>query len=269
MPKHEAMAQLSRPFQIALAAVVVLAGVWLFALQGHFTSTSGTGSSPAVSTTTSTTPVARKPVHANTKAASPRASSTHSSARSSSHAPSGSGAHARVRHSNTTVTRTVTKAPARSVTKAPAKTVTKAPAKAVTNTPAKAVTKAPAKTVKAPTSTAGKGASAPATATLSGQHAVEADLARGDVVVLLFWNPSGTDDKSVQHAVQSVKSANHVAVQEAEANQVASYGSVTRGVQVYATPTIFVIANSRKAIVLNGVQDAFAIQQAIAEARSA
>jgi hypothetical protein len=245
MPKHEAMAQLSRPFQIALAAVVVLAGVWLFALQGHFSSTSGAGSSPAVSTTAPATPVARKPTHASTKAASPHTSSTHSSARSSSHERSGSSAHTPVHHSRTTVTHTATKSPAGTVTKTPTKTVTKTPA-----------------------STAHKGASTPTTATLSGQHAVEADLAKGDVVVLLFWNPSGTDDVSVHHAVQAVKSANHVVVQEAAANQVASFGSVTRGVQVYATPTIFVIAKSKKAIVLNGVQDAFAIKQAIAEARS-
>lgn len=253
MPKHEAMAQLSRPFQIALAAVVVLAGVWLFALQGHFSSSSGAGSSPAVSTTAPATPVARKPTHASTKAASPHTSSTHSSARSSSHERSGSSAHTPVHHSRTTVTHTATKTPAGTVTKTPAKTVTKTPTKTVTKTPA---------------STAHKGASTPTTATLSGQHAVEADLAKGDVVVLLFWNPSGTDDVSVHHAVQAVKSANHVVVQEAAANQVASFGSVTRGVQVYATPTIFVIAKSRKAIVLNGVQDAFAIKQAIAEARS-
>jgi len=40
------MAQISRPFQIALLAMVVLAGVWFFALQGH--SSSG-GSSPTAS----------------------------------------------------------------------------------------------------------------------------------------------------------------------------------------------------------------------------
>jgi hypothetical protein len=227
--------------------------VWLFAQQGHFTSTSGAGSSATVSTTAPATPAARKPTQASSKAASRRTSATHSPVRSTSHKLSGTSTHAPVRHSSTTVTRNVTKTPARTVTKTPATAVTKTPSTAVTKTPA---------------GTPHKGASAPATTTLSGQHAVEADLAKGDVVVLLFWSPSGTDDKVVQHAVQSVKGANHVAVQEAEANQVASYGSVTRGVQVHATPTIFVIAKSRKAIVLNGVQDAFAIQQAIAEARS-
>jgi hypothetical protein len=121
---------------------------------------------------------------------------------------------------------------------------------------------------KPPTSTAHKGASTSATTTLSGQHAVEADLAKGDVVVLLFWSPRGADDVAVHNAVRAVKRANHVAVQEAGANQVASFGSVTRGVQVYATPTVLVIAKSRKAIVLTGVQDAFALEQAIAEARS-
>ncbi len=90
--------------------------------------------------------------------------------------------------------------------------------------------------------------------------------------MLLFWNPKGTDDVTVQRAVQQVRkldgsSRQHVVVQEASANAVASYGSVTRGVQVDATPTIFIINPHRQALVLTGVQDVFSIQQAIAEAQ--
>ena len=40
-------------------------------------------------------------------------------------------------------------------------------------------------------------------ASLSGQHAVEAELAQGKVVVLLFWNPSGADDECRAPQVQS------------------------------------------------------------------
>ena len=57
-------------------------------------------------------------------------------------------------------------------------------------------------------------------------------------------------------------------VQEASASQVASFGSITRGVQVYATPTMLVINKHGQTIVLTGVQDAFSIEQAIDEARS-
>jgi hypothetical protein len=240
MPKQEAMAQLSRPFQIALVAVVLFAGVWLFALQGRSTTTGGAGSSALVSPSAPAAPVTRTP----SRASSSHTSSTRAAPGSASHKVSTSATHAPVHRAAKTVTRTATHAPAKAVAEAPAKAVTKVPA-----------------------STAHKGASAPA-ATLTGQHAVEADLAKGDVVVLLFWNPSGTDDVTAHKAVQAVKNVKHVAIQEAAANQVASFGSVTRGVQVYATPTIFVIGAHRQAIVLTGVQDAFSIEQAIAEARS-
>jgi cytoskeletal protein RodZ len=245
MPKHEAMAQLSRPFQIALVAVVLFAGVWLFALQGRSTTTGGAGSSATVSPSAPATTVAHKPAHTTSKAASSHTSSTRAAVAPASHKLSTSATRAPVHRAAKTVTKTATKAPSKAATRAPATTVT-----------------------KAPTSTAHKGASAPATATLAGQHAVEADLAKGDVVVLLFWNPSGTDDVATHQAVQLVKKVNHVAVQEAGASQVASFGSVTRGVQVYATPTIFVIGARRQALVLTGVQDSFSVEQAIAEARS-
>ncbi len=273
MPKLGEMAQLSRPFQIALVSVCLFAAVWFFALQGHSTSTGGSGSAPAVTTSTPsvTKPTATGATHSAATAAV--------IARAKAEAKTGHIYHGPVpglegltrdiarAHGAVAAIGASPSSPAH--TKTPAKAVTTEPAKAATKTPATTVTKTPATTVtKTSASTAHKRASTPATTTLSGQHAVEADLAKGDVVVLLFWNPSGTDDKSVQHAVQSVKRASHVAVQEAGANQVASFGSVTRGVQVYATPTVFVIAKSRKAIVLTGVQDAFGIRQAIAEARS-
>ncbi len=245
MPKHEAMAQLSRPFQIALVAVLLFAGVWLFALQGRSTSTGGAGSSAVVSTTAPAAPVAHKPAGTTSKAASSRTSST----RAATHRLSTSATHSSVRHA----TQTAPSAPVKTATKAPTKTAVKAPAKTTT---------------KAQASPAHNATGAPSAAMIGGQHTVEADLAKGDVVVLLFWNPSGADDATVHQAVQSVKKLNRVAVQEAGASQVASFGSVTRGVQVYATPTIFVIGAHRQAIVLTGVQDAFSLEQAIAEARS-
>jgi hypothetical protein len=40
MPKEESMTQISRPFQIALAAIVVIALVWFVALRGHSSNSS-------------------------------------------------------------------------------------------------------------------------------------------------------------------------------------------------------------------------------------
>lgn len=252
MPKHVAMAQLSRPFQIALVAVVLLAGVWLFALQGHSKSTTGAGSSAAVVTTPQPITVAHRHTHTTRTVTSAHTSSTRTATRRASHKGSRTSTSASAKHATKTTTTTATNAPVKTATKAPAKAVTKAPAKTVTTAPA----------------TAHKKASAHSTTTLTGQHAVEAELAKGDVVVLLFWNPNGVEDVAAHQAVQQVKTVNHVAVQEAAASQVASYGSVTRGVQVYTTPTILVINKAGKALVLTGVQDRFSLQQAIEEARS-
>ena len=69
-------------------------------------------------------------------------------------------------------------------------------------------------------------------------------------------------------ALKALTKAPKVSVQAAPASAVASYGSITRGVQVYATPTILVINKQGKAIVLTGLQDTYAIAQAIGEARS-
>ena len=95
----------------------------------------------------------------------------------------------------------------------------------------------------------------------SGQRTVEAELAKGDVVVLLFWNPKGADDVAVHRALQLVLNAHRsarqqIAVQEAQPSRVASFGSITRGVQVYATPTILIVNKHGQTIVLTGLQDA-------------
>jgi hypothetical protein len=253
MPKLGEMAQLSRPFQIALVSVCLFAALWFFALQGRSKSTGGSGSAPAV--TASTPPVTK----ATSTGATHTAATAAVVARAKAEAKTGHIYHGPVPGLEG-LTRDIARAHGAVAAigaspSSPTRTQTKTPAKAVTTTPTK-------------TATAHKTASASAAASLSGQHAVEADLAKGDVVVLLFWNPSGTDDVSVHRAVQAVKSANHVAVQEAAASQVASYGSITRGVQVDTTPTLLVVNKQGHAIVLTGVQDAFSIKQAIDEARS-
>jgi cytoskeletal protein RodZ len=289
MPKLEEMAQLSRPFQIALVGVCLLAGVWFFALQGRSTSTGGSGSAPAA---TASTPAVTK---ASGTATKPSAANAAVIARAKAEAKSGHiyhgsvpglegltrdiarahGAVAAIGASPSNPASTGDHAAATTPASAQHAASTSASASTPTGTtttlthtktPTKAVT---TKTVtKAPPSSAHKTTSASATVSLSGQHAVEADLAKGDVVVLLFWNPSGTDDKSVHKAVQAVKGVKHVAVQEAAASQVASYGSITRGVQVTTTPTVLIIDKQGHALVLTGVQDTFSIEQAIGEARS-
>jgi cytoskeletal protein RodZ len=254
MPKHDPMAQISRPFQIALAVVVLFAGVWLFALQGRFTSSSnGSSASSAPASSAST----------SSSASASRSSAT---AKPVAHAHAG-GASSHIYHGSAPglegLTRDVSRAH-EAVAKigASPQTAAKPDTKTSTTVPSRAVRR---------TSTAKRAAAG--AVTLTGQHTVEAELKHGDVVLLLFWNPNGTDDVVVHRALQQVQHTARsprqpIAVQEASASQVASYGSVTRGVQVNATPTLFVINKKGQALVLSGVQDAFSIEQAISEARS-
>src|ERR1700749_1766111 len=59
LPNEGSMAQLSRPYQIGLVAVALLAAAWLVLVQGHHSDTSGSGSSPAPPATHTATPPAK------------------------------------------------------------------------------------------------------------------------------------------------------------------------------------------------------------------
>jgi hypothetical protein len=280
MPKHDAMAQISRPFQIVVAVFLVFACVWLFALQGRSSTTTGSSAAPVVSATTpavSTPSTAAGSASSATAKAKPKGASGHVY-----HGPvpglegltrDVSRAHHAVGVSGDAAPSSSSTAPASSPTTASGAS---AGAPAATHTHSTAATTAPTtkatprSSSKTSTGTAHKRSSA-ALSTPAGQRTVEAELAKGDVVLLLFWNPKGVEDMSMRRAVQQVAQAERgahpqIAVQEALAGQVASYGSVTRGVQVYATPTLFVINKKGQAIVLTGVQDAFSIEQSIDEA---
>jgi hypothetical protein len=259
------MPQLSRPFQIVIVVFVLFAGVWLFVLQGHSTSNSGSSATAVTSTAASATTPA-----SGSSAGAASTSASGSSLGSLGHAIAK--AHHAAAVSQQNANELTTKSAQQSGEAASTQTSpTAAHARASTPTHKASATHVAAKPVtKTQTSAARPAQKSAGSSTLipSGQRKVEADLAKGNVVVLLFWNPAGTDDAVTYRAVQQVRSARKVSVQDALASQVANYGSVTRGVQLYATPTILVVNKQGHAIVLTGVQDAYSIEQAIAEARS-
>jgi hypothetical protein len=248
------MAQVSRPFQIALAAVVLFAVVWFVALQGHSSSSSSTpASTPAPATaakakapagTTHIEGMTRAVTHAREAvAASQRAADKSASA--SAEGPS------KVTSSSTTVVH-----PAHAAV--PAGTVTKS---SVTVTRSKHGVPSSKVTV---TKTSAHAAPAQ-------QVAVEKQLKQGKVVLVLFWNPKGSDDVAVHKELQAVekKLGGKVAVHYALAKQVGSYGSITKAIQVYQTPTLLLVNGKGLTTTLTGFTDAFSIEQTINEARQA
>ena len=54
---------------------------------------------------------------------------------------------------------------------------------------------------------------------------------------------------------------------EATEKQVASFGSITRGVQVNGTPTLLIVNRYGQVRTLTGLTDAYSMEQAIDEAR--
>jgi hypothetical protein len=101
------------------------------------------------------------------------------------------------------------------------------------------------------------------------QATVAAELKHGKTVLLLFLNPSAYDDDAVAiEIVATARKLGHkVAVHFARANQVNSFGSITRDIQVYQTPTLLIVNHKKQVTALTGLTDSFAIKQAVTEAR--
>ncbi|MEA2314241.1 MAG: hypothetical protein QOI03_933 [Solirubrobacteraceae bacterium] len=272
------MAHISRPFQIALVAVGLFAAVFVIALRPH--SSTPPGSSSASASRAAQAPKPGSPSHVYQGPAPGVQGLSKAIAK----------AHGAVATSQQSAKQLEEKAAAAS------STGSTAGANAAPATPSATTRSIPAKaTATTPKATAPKSARAPhATATLAGQHSVEAQLEQGKVVLILFWNPKGTDDAAVRSELRLLELAHRfaavlarnptfrhlrsgfaaelrkpIAVHEAPASAVSSFGSITTGVQVSGTPTILVVAKSGHVQTITGLTDAYSIEQTIDEARHA
>jgi hypothetical protein len=303
MPKLVRMAQLSRPYQIGLAVIVLLGAVWFVAVRPHNASSSSSSASPAPAVTTvTTTPAASG---GSTGQAGAASKVYHGSAPG---VEGLTGAVAKAHGAVATSERNAAQLEARSAqasstTGAPAAPATPASTTAVTvthstsaGTAAKA-TPAKSTTVTATTvthTTQPIKAHSGAGRVPARQALVERALDEGKPAVILFWNAKGADDvavhnelvlleavhhliKSAPHSAQlhKVLAASGVELQKkfaaffANDNQVPDFGSITRGVQIYGTPTTLIVGKSGKTIVITGLTTAYAIEQAIDETRHA
>ena len=274
------MAQLSRPYQIALGALVLLAAVWFIALRGH-SSSSGNSSSPA--NTTPSSPSAQ--ASASTRNAGGSGSIYHGSApgveglsravakahgavatsQQNAKQVEGESAEASSAASSTTASAT-------STTSAPTATGLAASRTTHAAAPAKPGTAHGKTTVHTAGQSKAAGAHISAQSTPSQQTPVEHALHEGKVALVLFWNPKGTDDAITHQQLRHLAGAHHsavgaIAVYESPASAVASYGTITRGVQVYTTPTLLIINPKGVVKTITGSTDAYSIEQTIEEVR--
>lgn len=284
MPIGVAMVQLSRPFQAILAAVALFALVWFAALHRPGSTSTGSGSSSSSSGQPSGVRSASRPAThpagvshrsgAHTTAVSHSTAASHRSR--SSHRAAAARAHGGARHTaahtrgahRDSHTRTHGHAGAATTHSGgrAAHTHMQHAARRAHSTPHTRATahRAPAMAHKAPStaSTGHRSASSPAAS-------VNADLAHGKTLLLLFWNPHASNDATVHQQVGIVarKLRRSVAVFSARASQVGQFGSITRDVQVYQTPTLLIVNPKRQVTIVTGLTDAYSLEQTIREAR--
>jgi hypothetical protein len=299
------MAHLSRPFQVVIVVFVLFVGAyaaWFLVLRGPATSTPtpvATSPTPAPRIHTLKTPESGKVYHgaapglegltrdvakAHGAVAAAQASGEHELSKAASAAP---GAASTATSSAATPPAPPTHASTQAASSSSAAASVAKPAQ---HSAAKSTTSTPApsrsKTAQAPSNLS----QVPAR-----QVQVEHALKEGKIAVILFWNPKGADDVADQAELRLLEAVHRLipglarrvpavraelkhsglelekkfAAFEASADQVTSFGTITRGVQVYETPTLLVVNPHGQVTTITGLTDAFAIEQAIDEARHA
>jgi hypothetical protein len=91
-----------------------------------------------------------------------------------------------------------------------------------------------------------------------------ADVDAGKVVVALFWNKEGSDDRATRRALRAVNHHHGKVVTTAiPVSDVGKYEAITRGAQVLESPTVLVIGAGGKARAITGYTQAQEIDQAV------
>jgi hypothetical protein len=265
------MAQLSRPYQIALGVVAVLGLVWVMALRGHGSNPSEPSpASPAKSTPAPTaaseaksaaapTPVyhgAAPGVEGLTRAIA-KAHGAVATSQQNARQLQGKSAHASGESQAST-------APSGGVAAVKGGTSASATQKSVE---AAALARRAAARAHARTGSPSKSHKGRTVA----QIQVEGELAHGKTVMLVFWNPKSSVDQEVHSQASALAggSKGTVTMHAALAHQVGTFGKITEVVHVYQTPTILIVNRRGVVSTLTGLTDVFALRQAVREARSA
>jgi hypothetical protein len=251
------VAQLSRPYQIALGAVAVLGLVWMMALRGH----APNSGQPAPSTPTSQ-PAAKAVAQASPGTPTPVYHGA---------APGVEGltkaiakAHGAVATSQQNARRLQGKSAEASNEARTSSAGAHVAAKAAPGASAQAARVVPARR-HAPAPAKAKRGLPPA------QAVVEGELAKGKTVMLVFWDSQASVDSEVhaQARTLAAESKGMVTLHGARASQVGTFGSITEVVHVYETPTILIVNRHGVVSTLTGLTDVFALKQAVREARAA
>jgi hypothetical protein len=92
-------------------------------------------------------------------------------------------------------------------------------------------------------------------------------IRQGDVLVLLFWNRKGADDRDVRRSLRAVDTWDgRVVTQAAPLNAISRYGRIARGVDVNQSPTVVVVDPELRAETIVGYTDTTTIDQMVVDA---
>jgi hypothetical protein len=239
--------------QIALVAVVLLAGMWFTVLK------------PKPDDGSSSAPIAAAPAAAP---AAPKASSepvapgvkglTSAIDKAKAASKTSDAANAKIESatgSPSAATKTAAvkaKTPAVKAKAAPTAAARKSGTKAATQKAAAARPATPAKTATP----------------VDPSDRLLAYLGKGKTLVVLFYGKSA-DDASARKAVHRTALADpkHVVSAYVPIAEVGHYSAITSGVDIVTFPTILVIGTDRKATALTGYADAGTVEQAVGDAR--
>jgi len=264
------VAQISRPFQVALAAVALLGLVWVVALHAH---------APGHSESTGTVPSTPAPAPnaaAEAKAAAAPTPIYHGAA------PGVEGltrAIAKAHEAVATSQRNAQQLQQHSreaSQETPVANAAASPAQsAAAATKARETASAHARQLAAHAHRGGGQVGAAAKKADPGRPAaqlsVEHEVAEGKTVLLLFWTPSSSVDREVRSETAAMVSGSHgrLALHVATPGKVGEFGSVTEVAHVYQTPTILIVNRRGVVSTLTGLTDTFALRQIVSEAERA
>ncbi len=277
--------RLSRPYQIALVAVAVLAAAWFALLRSHGPAQSPSGSTSAASAQTHAKSNGQGGLQHVYNGPAP---GLHGLSEAVKKAHETAGRSERERHASEAASAEASGSTTAAAGAGSSSAQTSAPSHSSSS--AAAATGSHRRAARHPASAKGAhvraGNASSRRSARSGGHgadghrrtvaarrspaeAVAHELHEGRVVLLLFWNPHSYDDQAVHSQVQAAaRNLGHrVAVHVAKAGEVGSFGTVTREVSVAQTPTLLIIGRKGTTTTVTGLTDSFSIEQDVREAR--
>lgn len=221
------MSQLSRPYQIALVALLVFAAAWFLVL---------------------------KPGGGDDAAGAPLPGEPGAAAPAAPKAPGQAGLESAVSKAKSAVA-TSERAPANGLSDQAAEDPEATTAATGTATPKAAAT-----------GTTGASAAEQDAADGDRAKPLLDAVAGGKVVALLFYNPKATDDRATRRALLSVpRRGGRLVVRAVSVKDVAQYQAITSGVPVQQSPTLMVFGADKQARTLTGYADTRSIDQLVGD----